>query len=234
MKNLILLCFFIISLLDASVIEGRWHNNSSSISRGELKEIEIRGQLMRPYFKSRHGLKSLSANIALGRGNVKSSAWRVGNGILMILAQYTGNGKLYVEMSQNRYNSYNPIIKRYIFTKGSSHSNRLPFRGEWINPDPYSGIIYKIKIKRDYGVIKIKAWRRCRKGKCLIGKNIARQSGNRLYASMYDGRVSIRAEIEGMEYNRNKNRFEKLRVNITSRTNGAVNRQTIYLFRKHH
>ncbi len=233
MKIIILLSIFIISSLSASVLDGIWYNNSSS-GRGELKELKINGTIMQPYFKSKHGLRALPANIALGSGNVKSSAWNTGKGIVLILAQYAGNGKMRVEVSQNRYNSYNPVARRYIFTKESSHSKKLPFRGEWVNPDPYAGIIYKMKIKRENGYIHIKAWRKCREGKCLIGKNRARESNNRLYTSMYDGRVSVRAVIEGLEYNRKKRRFEKLRVNITSNNNGAVNRQTIYLFRKHH
>lgn len=234
MKKLLLVAICILSMLQASIIDGVWHN-SSSVGRGELKELKINGSMMQPYIKSRHRLTPLRANIALGRGSVKSSAWKLGNGLIMILAQYSGNGKLYVEVAQTLYNNYNPKIHRYIFTKGPSHSHKFPFRGEWINADPFeTTTLYKLKIKRKNGHIRIKAWRRCADKKCLLAKATARQFGNRLYATMYDGRVRINTVIQGEDYNPAKKRYEKLRADISVNIDGRVNRHTIYLFRKHH
>ena len=233
MKKLVLVALFIFSILQASVLDGRWHNDSS-VGRGELKQLKISGRMMQPYIKTKHGLKPLRANIALGRGSVKSSAWQLGNGLMMILAQYTGNGKLYVEVAQSIYDGYRPKVRRYTFSKGSSHSKKFPFRGEWINADPFSGALHKLKIKREDGRIKIKAWKRCGDKKCRLAKATARESGNRLYATMYDGRVRINAVLQGYNYNSHKQRFEKLRADITVNIDGRVNRHTIYLFRKHH
>ena len=232
MKTLILTLLFLISLLNASMLDGRW-SNSSAVAVNELQRIEIRGNMIKPYFKTRHGLKAFPAIMALGNANIKSSAWRLDRTVILILVQSISNSKIRVEISKNSNNYPNPPIRRYVFSKGLSDSNNFPFQGMWINPDPYTSSIHIMQIKKHHGKIAIKAWKRCGKRDCLLGEAIARKEGNKLYANVYNNRVIVKVMINGLNYNPNRQIYKKLKVDITTNLNGGVNRQTIYLLRKH-
>ena len=235
MRYILIAIVFILSLSNASILDGKWHNSSSYLKAGQLKELDISGNRIKPHLQNQKLFKRLPWGFAIGSNSVKSVAWKMNSGILLVLIQYIDSNRLRVDVERSINSSGYPIIKRYTFIKGASKSKKFPFRGVWINPNATDGVVHKIKIKRKHGKIIIKAWKRCGKHKdCLIAKTKAKELNNRLYATLNDGVVKLGAILTGLDFDPQKDRFQRLEVHIKSYVNGVPNRQTIYLLRKHH
>jgi len=225
--KIILLIFSIITVTFSYSIDGIWQN-SSKVGKGELKALEIKGNLVRPYIKTKHGEKALSYKRTIGNYNMRAGMWRVKNRCILLTVSPFDDDKLIVNIeTEYKFNSINKV-KVYIFKK-ENFKNKFPFRGEWFNIDSYPGMIDRLRIKRKHGKVYVRAWEHCRRHKKCKIKNIkAQYIRHKLFLTIYKNGHRADAIIRGIKYNKYKNIYNRLRVDIRDK-HGV---QTIYFDRR--
>jgi hypothetical protein len=234
MKKIVLTMALLISSVFGYNYNGTW-TNTSPASYNDPIQLKITNTTITPFIKRGSKVARLKSKKATNTGSGLYEAWGFRDKNLAIFIKPINSYKIKVYLKKINTTQRKIVTKTFIFSNKKRVYNKRTkkrYEGSWVNSSPFSAIS-RLNIKQRNGSIIIKAWRPRGGGEEYLGAAKARVKNGRLYIDWKKRNLVVKANITGLNLNRNTNRFNKLRLNLTAynRRNGISNSQTIYLRR---
>ncbi len=229
MKRVILFVLFSL-FVNAFNFDGTWVNRSNP-KWGEPKILKIKNKRITPIIRGIDSRVTLATKRGVDNGAHLFGTWRVNNKFLVIDIAPVNSKKIAVLVKKLYCNQRYERARRYIFVKKSNSINYRRFLGNYISKDRYLSPITRLKIIKGNPLLVIGY-----RNNLLLGEARARVVGNKIVATYHRRGQTIRATIEGRDYNPYTNRYDKLKLTIENFTSygDLLSKQTIYLYRNHH
>jgi hypothetical protein len=220
--------------LHAGAMDGRWRN-SGETPPGFPENLQIRGEYVKARIKTTHGTKESPSVRSIGESGCRALTIRGRRGLLLLMLRKEAGERLLV-YAQRLYNTGDSYSRSFLFVRSHGRDRRFALAGRWINSTPHTGSIYRLKIARENGRVKIKAFRLCGSKKCPIGKSeaVVRSDGT-LRAVFDDGVERFEIYARGIERKGKggRGRYSHMRVDIRRFMNRKeLSRETVYMLRE--
>jgi hypothetical protein len=234
MKKIILIMTLLLTSVFGFNYNGTWVNNSPTNNNDPL-QLKITNSNVTPYIKRGVHIARLKTKKATNTGRGLFEAWGYKNRNLALFIKPINSYTIKVYAKKINVVRHRIVTKTFIF-KNKSRLGRITtkkrYAGSWVNQSPFSAIS-RLRIKQKNGQIIVNAWRPTRFGEQYLGAATARVKGSKLYLNWKRDNIAVTANITGLNYNRKRDRYNKLKLNLTASNsrNGVTSSQTIYLRR---
>jgi len=236
MKKLILLLSIFFTSAFGYNYSGTWVNKSEHRYNDPIT-LKISGRTVTPYLSKNWRFAKLKSKNATLTGRGLFETWGFENKYITLYIKPISRSQIKVYVKKINTTRRKIITKIFIFAKKDSGSRNIKrrFLGNWRSDNSFS-TISKLKIRKINGHLYVKAWGKNPRDYRVLSLTRAKIYNNSLHISWNKGNKTIKATIKGLEYNSYKNRYRRLRLNLSIKNinNRLIDEETIYFSRREH